>query len=73
MTMRYDVDYEFVFEEDEFGTLIMPENVKWCGNLCVLPNGRYLPPGSYRTSDRGYLIYEPCELGPFADLLAQFK
>ena len=39
----------------------------------LLPNGRYLPSGNYRTSDRGYLIYEPCELGSFVDLLAQFK
>lgn len=39
----------------------------------VLPNGRYFPPGSYKTRDRGYLIYEPCELGPFADFLTQFK
>ena len=39
----------------------------------LLPNGRYLPSGNYRTSDRGYLIYEPCELGSFVDLLAHFK
>lgn len=71
--MKYDVDYDYEFEEDEFGTPIMPNNVKWRGNLCILPNGRYLPPGNYRTSDGGNIIYEPCELSPFADLLAQFQ
>lgn len=71
--MKYDVDYDFEFEEDEFGTPIMPDNVKWRGNLCILPNGRFLPPGNYRTEDGGNIIYEPSELNPFADLLSQFK
>lgn len=71
--MKYDVDYDFEFEEDEFGTPIMPSKVKWRGNLCILPNGRFLPPGNYRTEDGGNIIYEPSELSPFADLLAQFK
>ena len=68
--MKYDVDFDFKFEEDEFGTPLMPKGVKWHGNLCVLPNGRYLPPGNYRTEDGGYIIYEPNELSPFADMLA---
>lgn len=71
--MKYDVDYDFEYEEDEFGTPIMPKNVKWRGNLCILPNGRYLPPGNYSTSDGGSIIYEPSELNPFADLLSQFQ
>lgn len=61
------------FEEDEFGTPKLPGNVRWLGNLCVLSNGRYLPPGSYRTADGGDLIYEPGELSPLADMLAQFE
>mgnify|MGYP000789066887 CR=1 FL=1 len=48
--MAYDVDYDFEFDEDEFGTAMMPNGVKWRGNLCLLPNGRYLPPGNYRTA-----------------------
>lgn len=71
--MRYDIDYDFEFEEDESGALRLPDGVSWRGNLCILPNGRYLPPGSYRTPDGGDLIYEPGELSPFADMLAQFK
>lgn len=71
--MKYDIDYDFEFEEDEFGTPKLPDNVRWFGNLCVLPNGRYLPPGSYRTADGGDLIYEPGEPSPFADMLAQFE
>lgn len=39
MTMRYDVDYEFVFEEDEFGTLIMPENVNGAATYVFFPTG----------------------------------
>ena len=51
--MAYDVDYDFEFDEDEFGTAMMPKGVKWRGNLCLLPNGKYLPPGNYRTEDGG--------------------
>lgn len=71
--MAYDVDYDFEFDEDEFGTAMMPKCVKWRGNLCLLPNGRYLPPGNYRTEDGGNIIYEPSELSPFADMLSQFR
>ena len=71
--MAYDVDYDFEFDEDEFGTAMMPKGVKWRGNLCRLPNGRYLPPGNYRTEDGGNIIYEPSELSPFADMLSQFR
>lgn len=71
--MAYDVDYDFEFDEDEFGTAMMPKDVKWRGNLCLLPNGRYLPPGNYRTEDGGNIIYEPSELSPFADMLSQFR
>lgn len=71
--MMHDVDYDFEFEEDELGTPMMPKGIKWDGDLCVLPNGRYLPPGNYRTEDGGNIIYEPRELSPFADMLSQFK
>ena len=70
--MAYDVDYDFEFDEDEFGTAMMPNGVKWRGNLCLLPNGRY-PPGSYRTEDGGDIIYEPPELSPYAEMLSQFR
>ena len=58
--MAYDVDYDFEFDEDEFGTAMMP-------------NGRYLPPGNYRTEDGGDIIYEPRELSPYAEMLSQFR
>ena len=54
--MAYDVDYDFEFDEDEFGTAMMPKGVKWRGNLCLLPNGKYLPPGNYRTEDGGDIL-----------------
>lgn len=71
--MAYDVDYDFEFDEDEFGTAMMPNGVKWRGNLCLLPNDRYLPPGNYRTEDGGDIIYEPPELSPYAEMLSQFR
>ena len=71
--MAYDIDWDAEFDEDEFGSPILPDDVSWDGNLCVLPNGRYLPPGCYRTSDGGDLIYEPHELSMFADMLSQFE
>ena len=71
--MAYDVDYDFEFDEDEFGTAMMPNGVKWRGNLCLLPNARYLPPGNYRTEDGGDIIYEPPELSPYAEMLSQFR
>lgn len=71
--MAYDVDYDFEFDEDEFGTAMMPNGVKWRGNLCLLPSGRYLPPGNYRTEDGGDIIYEPPELSPYAEMLSQFR
>ena len=40
------------------------------GNLYVLPNGKYLPSGAYWRVDGSALIYEPHELSPFADMLA---
>lgn len=42
-------------------------------NLYVLPDGRYLPCGLYRTADGGSLIYEPSGLSFFGQMLAQFK
>ena len=69
--MRYDVDYDFDFKEDEFGTSILPEGVTWSDHLCILPNGRYLPAGYYLTPDGESLIYEPKELNPLADLISQ--
>lgn len=68
--VRYDVDEGYEFEEDENGDPVLPKGVKWEGNLCVLPNGRYPPPGFYATADGCGLIYEPKELSWYADLLA---
>lgn len=71
--MKYDIDNDFKFEVDENGDCLFPKGVVWEGNLCVLPNGKYLPRGCYVMDDGSSLIYEPKELSPFADMLAQFK
>ena len=71
--MKYDVDEDYEFEVDEYGDPLLPKGVTWEGNLCVLPNGKYLPRDCYVTEDGGSLIYEPKELSPFADMLAQFQ
>lgn len=62
---------EFQMDEDE--TPILPTGLRKEGNLYVLPDGRYLPCGVYRTEDGDSLIYEPSELSFFGQMLAQFK
>lgn len=72
--MKYDVDNDFEFDiDEESGLPLLPKETVWDGELLVLPNGRYLPPGAYTADDGNSLIYEPKKLSPFADMLAQFK
>lgn len=61
------------FQMDEYEILLLPAGLKKEGNLYVLPDGRHLPWGVYRTTDGGSLIYEPSELSTFGRMLAQFK
>lgn len=61
------------FRTDQYGVALFPEGMSEDGNLYVLPDGRYLPCGVYRTADGGSLIYEPSELSFFGQMLAQFK
>lgn len=58
---------------DENGIPPFPAGLKEEANLYVLPDGRYLPCGLYRTADGDSLIYEPFELSTFGQMLAQFK
>ena len=69
--MEYDIDYDFEFEEDEWGTPRLPQGVSWHDNLCVLPNGKYLPVGNYVMEDGSTLIYEPSELSFFGKMLSR--
>ncbi len=68
-TMTYEVDNEYPFSVDEQGVPYLPDSLVKDGNLYVLPNGKYLPRGVYRTEDGGHLIYEPSALSPYADRL----
>ena len=61
------------FKMDENETPILPMGLREEENLYVLPDGRHLPCGVYRTEDGGSLIYEPSELSFFEQMLAQFK
>lgn len=61
------------FHMDENETPILPTGLREEENLYVLPDGRYLPCGLYRTVDGGSLIYEPFELSTFGQMLTQFK
>lgn len=61
------------FQVDENQTPILPTGLRVKENLYVLPDGRYLPRGLYRTAGDGSLIYEPSELSFFGQMLAQFK
>lgn len=58
---------------DEHELPLLPAELKEEASLYVLPDGRYLPCGLYRTADGGSRIYEPFELGTFGQMLAQFK
>ena len=49
------------------------QGLKEEASLYILPDGRYLPCGVYRTADGDSLIYEPFELSTFGQMLAQFK
>ena len=73
MTATHDIDYDYDFRKDANGFPYLPDNLTKCGNLYVLPSGKYLPPGAYITPDGGSLIYEPGELSPFADILASLS
>ncbi len=61
------------FQVDENGIPLFPAGLQEEANLYVLPDGRYLPCGLYRTADGDSLIYEPFELSTFGQMLAQFK
>lgn len=61
------------FKMDENEVPMLPAGLREEGNLYVLPDGRYLPCGFYRTADGDSLIYEPFELSTFGQMLAQFK
>lgn len=61
------------FQMDENEVPMLPVGLREEGNLYVLPGGRYLPCGLYRTANGGSLICEPSELSFFGQILAQFK
>ncbi len=61
------------FKMDENETPILPTGLREEENLYVLPDGRHLPCGVYRTEDGDSLIYESSELSFFGQMPAQFK
>lgn len=69
--MKYDIDYDYEFETDDFGTPFLPSEVKDKGKFLVFPNGKYLPPNCYLLEDGSSLIYEPVELTIVGELLAR--
>ena len=58
---------------DEYGSPLFPKGMAEEDGLYVLADGRYLPCGSYVTSDGGSIIYEPSQLSFFGRMLSQFK
>ncbi len=61
------------FQMDENEVPMLPAGLKEEANLYVLPDGRDLPNGVYRTEDGCSLIYEPSGPSFFGEMLAQFK
>lgn len=61
------------FQVDEHEIPLLPAGLKEEGDLYILPDGRYLPCGVYKTADGDLLLYEPSELSFFGQMLAQLK
>lgn len=61
------------FQVDEHEIPLLAAGLKEEGDLYVLPDGRYLPCGVYKTADGDLLLYEPSELSFFGQMLAQLK
>lgn len=61
------------FQVDENGIPLFPAGLKEEANLYVLPDGRYLPCGVYKTADGDLHLYEPSELSFFGQMTSQFK
>ena len=61
------------FQVDENGIPLFPVGLKEEASLYILPDGRYLPCGVYRTADGGSIIYDQTELSFVGQMLAQFK
>lgn len=61
------------FQVDEHEIPLLPARLKEEGDLYILPDGRYLPCGVYKTADGDLLLYEPSELSFFGQMLAQLK
>lgn len=61
------------FQVDEQEIPLLPAGLKEERDLYVLPDGRYLPCGVYKTADGDLFLYEPSELSFFGQMLAQFK
>ena len=73
MKLNREIDEDYEFDENEYGMPFLPKGLTEEGNLYVLPNGKYLPSGTYIMSDGSSLIYEPHELSPFADMLSELN
>lgn len=72
--MKYDVDHEFESTEGGYSLPVLPDGLtRDREGLYLLPSGKYLPPGAYRCADGSELIYEPPQLSPYADMLADFR
>lgn len=61
------------FQVDEHEIPLLPAGLKEEGDLYILPDGRCLPCGVYKTADGDLLLYGPSELSFFGQMLAQFK
>lgn len=72
--MKYEIDENFPLKVDLDGVPYFPNGLtKDKDGLYLLPNGKYLPRGCYVLDNGGYMIYEPVELSPYAEMLASFS
>lgn len=69
--MKYEVDFEYEFRTNKAGLPFFPAGLSMdANNLYIFPNGKYLSPDACAFEDGSLPIYEPYELCPFKDLIA---
>lgn len=59
-----EINYDFKYEQNEYGVCILPDAVKEVDGMYVFPDGTYLPAGVYSVGDYD-IIYEPQELSDY--------
>lgn len=55
--MKYDIDYNYKYEVNEYGQKLIPRDAVEKDGLIILPNGRYMPPDCYHDPKSGQTLF----------------